>query len=93
MLNQAQGQVESEVFNAAAKNASFEPMVLRPGGVLPKDPNILVKTTGMLYGSVGVDKLAATMIDLAINGKKGELLENAEISSRGAGLLKSASQT
>lgn len=67
-------------------------MIVRPGGVLPKSPNILYRAVGTLFPNIRVDELAATMIDLALNGKNGELLENAELKSRGAELLKSKSE-
>lgn len=74
--------------NTASKNASFEPAIVRPGGVLPKSPSVFQQASGMLFPNVRVDELAATMIDLALNSKSGELLENAELKSRGAQLLK-----
>jgi len=58
--------------------------VVRPAGVLPGDGNVLL---GFLLHTVSVRRLAAVMLDLAVNGGSEQVVVNKMIIERGRELL------
>jgi len=58
--------------------------VVRPAGVLKKGGNVLLE---FLLPTVSVCKLAAVMVDLAVNGGSEQIIENKPIIERGKELL------
>ena len=60
--------------------------VVRPGGVLARDGNALVRRL-LWTVAVRVDELAAVMVDVAVNGWSEQLVESKVIIARGRELL------
>lgn len=74
-----QGQAENEILEFADRNQnSFEAYVLRPKFVLHKEFNFL-DLFKKAFGSVKVDVLAASMIEIALGGFRCDTLQNADI--------------
>lgn len=69
--------------------STFDSFVVRPGAVLAKDTGMPGWAVGLTM-SVKVDHLAATMIDVALNGSEIKTIENAALGSRGKTLLEGA---
>ncbi|KAJ8117459.1 hypothetical protein OPT61_g1353 [Boeremia exigua] len=64
--------------------------VIRPGGVLMSDNNLLHTAAGLVLGSkllVGGQELGAFVADLAVNGSERNVIENSEIVETGRRLI------
>ena len=86
-LRQLKGQAETLLLDANEKNPDvLDAYVLRPGSVLPKKKNLRSVIQGLAW-SIGVQEFIAVALDLAINGGREKVLENAELSKRGKLLL------
>jgi len=82
------GGVEAKLLDFAQSHPSnFQSYIMRPAGVLTKDTSVKNYLMGFVP-SVRVDELAATMLDVAINGSKMETWENRDLAKRGRELLK-----
>jgi hypothetical protein len=66
------------------QNQNVKTYVVRPGGVLAGDGSALL---GRLLPTVSVRALAATMVDLALNGGSEQVITNKVIVERGRELL------
>ncbi len=53
----------------------------------PKDQGIIKNVVMSLMPSVRVDQLAATLVDVAVNGGQRSVFENADLASRGKEVL------
>lgn len=56
------------------------PYIVRPGGVQPGDGSAFFES---LMPTISVGRLAAVMVDLAVNGGSDQVLENRAIQERG----------
>ena len=83
-ISDSKGDVENKLINFEEKHPdTFEAVILKPGAVLGKNNPIPQVFYGMA-SAIRVDTLAATMIDLALNGRKGQqTLEIADLERRG----------
>ncbi|KAE8449411.1 hypothetical protein EG329_008312 [Mollisiaceae sp. DMI_Dod_QoI] len=82
------GEVEAKLLDFAQSHSSnFQSYIMRPAGVLTKDTGVKNYLMGFVP-SVRVDELAATMLDVAINGAKMQTWENRDLAKRGRELLK-----
>jgi hypothetical protein len=89
----AKGEAENRVLEFAKTHEGvFDAFITRPAWVVPKasEGGILDLVRKALPAKVGVDQLAAVMVDLALNGGKTNILENGELVNRGRVLLKEA---
>jgi len=77
------GQAELDMLSFAEKNANdFEAYVVRPAAVLTRDRTIKNKVLGSLPYSIQLEDLAAGLIDIAENGAKMTIFENADLRKR-----------
>ncbi|KAH7364803.1 hypothetical protein BKA65DRAFT_447960 [Rhexocercosporidium sp. MPI-PUGE-AT-0058] len=76
------GEAELNLISFAETNEGFESFIARPAFVLSKG-NGVKNLVMSLLPSVGVDALAAVLLDTAINGGNMQTLENAELLRRG----------
>jgi hypothetical protein len=67
------------------QNQNVKTHVVRPAGVVPGDGSALLEC---LLPTVSVRRLAAVMIDLAINGRSEQVVANKAIVERGRELMK-----
>ncbi|KAJ5762539.1 uncharacterized protein N7511_005921 [Penicillium nucicola] len=72
------GQVETEVLDFAHEHTDFEAHIMRPAMIVTRDMS-LRSLAFSLGPSVKVDDLARTMLDLALNGGRKHLWENADL--------------
>lgn len=80
----AQGAVEAALFNIAGENAAtFDTLIVRPGGIIPDDSRTIYNAVSYVIASVMVSDLAKVMIDLCIEGSDQKILENEDIVRRG----------
>lgn len=80
----AQGAVEAALFNIAGENtATFDTLIVRPGGIIPDDSRTIYNAVSYVIASVMVSDLAKVMIDLCIEGSDQKILENEDIVRRG----------
>ena len=70
---------------------TFAVFLAQAGSVVPKNNKALlavaVLLTQSLYPYVAVDKVAAAMVDTALNGGKTQTLTNADLAARGGRLI------
>ena len=70
------------------KTTSLESFIIRPASVLAKDRGLLMSLRRMLPYAVGIEELAAVLIDLALHGSKKLIWENKDLRVRGEELIK-----
>ncbi|KAF8848313.1 hypothetical protein BDZ45DRAFT_606075 [Acephala macrosclerotiorum] len=80
------GEAEIQLVDFAQSHSNFQSYIMRPSGVLTKENTIKNYLMGFVP-SVRVDELAATMVDVAINGAKMQTWENGQLAKRGRELL------
>lgn len=85
--NTSQGLAELNLVNFAKKNPGFESYIARPASVQPKHNGAIMSAVMSLLPSVKVDQLAATLVDLAVNGSDRQTWENGQLATRGSTLL------
>lgn len=79
--NLVKGAIENELISYAEAHASsFESYVLRPGFIVPTDAYVQAMVLGM-WSAIKVDQLGRKMIDIALNGDKLQILDNAAMTS------------
>jgi hypothetical protein len=71
----------------AKDKKSFETYIARPAGVMAKDSGAVISAIMSLVPSIKVDKLAATLLDTAVNGGQKQTMENGDLVCRGKELL------
>ena len=87
-----QGEVENRLLEFNQKYPkSFDSAIVRPAVVLSKEPS-LFKPIMALAPSVGVDELAAAMIEAAVSGSEKKIIENGQLRTRGRTMLKMKSE-
>ncbi|KAI9761671.1 MAG: hypothetical protein M4579_000905 [Chaenotheca gracillima] len=79
LTRKTKGQNEGGLFELAESEPKFDPYTVRPGNVMPAQPNILHSASSYAFPSVGVDRLAARMLELCKNGSDKRIYENDEI--------------
>ena len=88
-----QGLVETKVQDFPAGEeiqGLWETFIVKPGGVLWKD-SYITGLLGCVFGSnlsIRIDELAATMVDVAMNGSEDPILLNRDIVLKGRELLR-----
>jgi len=84
------GRVENVVIAMAQEKekAHFDSFVVRPAMVLAKGRGALMNLIRMLPYTVGLEEVAAVLVDLAIHGSEKTIWENGDVRSRGGELLK-----
>jgi hypothetical protein len=88
------GEIEVKLIDfAKANEKTFETYIMRPGGIRPKDANMLPDCIAGSF-NVRVDEVAATLIDSAVNGDElgRNTFENADIAKRGRQLLQTEAE-
>jgi len=65
----------------------WETYIARPSMILPAQAGTLSRMGGWALGAVGVDQLAAAMIDTVCNGAEQETYENADLLKKGSEIL------
>ncbi|KAI9851533.1 MAG: hypothetical protein M1824_002612 [Vezdaea acicularis] len=105
-IRKVKGRVEAPIFemsNTKDKDGErgFSAYSLRPGGILSGRPGVWERVMGGLLPSVGVEEVAACLVDVALHGNggreereggvesgfRGRILENGELARRGKEIL------
>jgi hypothetical protein len=78
MLTYSQGLAQSKFLEFGKQNQNVETYVVKPAGVLAKDASALLGSLLRTFSvpAVRVDKLAAVMVDLAVNGGSEQVVLN-----------------
>jgi len=85
------GQAENMVvaFAQEKEKAQFDSFVVRPARVLEKDRGVFASCVRRISPyAVGIEEVAAVLVDLAINGSNKTIWENRDLQSRGEELAK-----
>ncbi|KAK5937683.1 hypothetical protein PMZ80_009812 [Knufia obscura] len=75
----AKGQAETELLQFAAEHQQrglWQTYIMRPSMIMPKEASLVQRLVGVLLGSVRVDELARTSIQLALVGNTSTIIEN-----------------
>lgn len=86
-----QGEIENKLNELQESNSDiFAAHIPKPGSVIPPNSMLLtiaVKLTTPLYPALKAEELAATMIDVAINGALQQIISHDELKYKGRTLL------
>jgi hypothetical protein len=85
------GMTETRVLEAAEANeqGGFEVHVVKPAGVVPKE-GVVFRTVAWVVGdamTIGIDELAAAMVDLTVHGGEQSVLGHRDLLRRGRAVL------
>jgi len=84
-----QGRIEVDCLEFAEKHraSGWEAAAAKPGLVMPNPPGLLMTVVGavagLIAGKVGVQEVAAAMVDQVSNGFEKEPLENVDLARIG----------
>jgi hypothetical protein len=86
------GQLENELLRLDSEtrpSRHFEVYIARPGFVQPEGALLRDLVVGMLANSIMLHRLAAAMLQVAMDGRPGPIVENSEPNSLGKRVVKS----
>jgi hypothetical protein len=83
------GEAENKLLDFTVKhNGAFDAFIIRPAAVIASDGGVAWVAASLRAPVVSVQRLAAVMLELALNGGQEKIWENRELVSRGRELLK-----
>ena len=79
MLKKRVGSGRNGVDGSCGAVSSFEVIIFRPGGILPKDSGLARKMLPVLVPVVSVSELAQATVEAALGGSSKKVLQNGDI--------------
>jgi hypothetical protein len=87
ILTALQGQMEMKMVDLTKTNDKLEMYVVRPGAVIALNKTLGNRLMMMVSQYVGVDELATSMVDIAVNGNSETYFDNEELKTIGRKIL------